>query len=260
MRMWSFLLFCSMLSSAGSFTVSVPSSPLLVVRGETALLSCQFTPDQTLSNLVINWQREEDYRVIHSFYYQKDQLDRQSKDYLNRTSLFHGELSKGNASLRIANIQLNDAGSYLCIVSNSQGNDRGAVQLVYTAIYSEPRLSIILDPLNVMMRYETEGYPQPEVSWRGGGGQELSDNREVSNTSDGGLYYLKSSYVTQNPAVNLTFTLKNPLAHQEIHRQITFSYDKDSKSNSSVVILSVLCSVLLISTGFLLYLQCCKQR
>ncbi|XP_067278215.1 V-set domain-containing T-cell activation inhibitor 1 [Pseudorasbora parva] len=209
-----------------------------------------------MSDLVITWQREEDARVVHSFYYLKDQLERQSSDYVNRTKLNPKELAKGNASLSIANFGMKDAGNYLCTVSNSKGNGKGVLHLVYAAFYSEPRLSIHLNSSDVTVQYETEGYPKPEIMWLGSGGQNLTDHQEVSSASDGGLYYLKSSYVTQNPAFNVTFTLKNPAAHQELQRQVILSFDGNLNSRTSVVVLSVLCVVLLCSTGFLLWLYC----
>ncbi|XP_051945883.1 CD276 antigen-like isoform X2 [Xyrauchen texanus] len=208
---------------AASFTVKVPSGPVLVVRGETAVLPCEFVPDHNLTHLVITWQRQEDIRVVHSYYHQRDQLDLQSSDYLHRTNLNHKLIAKGDASLNISNFGLKDAGKYQCIVSNTKGNDRGVVQLLYAALYSEPRLSIQLNSNDVTIQYETEGYPKPEVMWLGSGGQNLTDHQEVSSL-DEGLYFLRSSYVTQNPAFNVTFTLKNPAAHQELQRNVIISY------------------------------------
>ncbi|XP_077052975.1 butyrophilin-like protein 10 [Siphateles boraxobius] len=244
-----------------SFFVRVPPGPVVVDRGATAFLSCEFEPDFNLSLLVINWQRQEDSQVVHSFYYLKDQLDRQSPDYIGRTNLNHNELAKGNASLSIANFGLKDAGKYLCTVSNSKGTGKGELQLVYAVFYSEPRLSIHLKSSDVTVQYEMEGYPRPEILWLGSGGQNLTDHQEVSSASDGGLYYLKSSYVTQKLAVNVTFTLKNPAAHQELQRHVILSYDDNMNSRACVVGLSILCTFLLCSTGLLLWLYCRdKQR
>ncbi|XP_042593425.1 CD276 antigen-like [Cyprinus carpio] len=254
--LWRFLPLWILLGRADSFGVTVPSSPILVVRGATALLPCEFEPDPTMANLVITWQREEDARVVHSFYYEKDQLDRQSSDYVDRTKLNREALAGGNASLSIVNIGLKDAGNYLCIVSNIKGTDRGVVRLVYVASYSEPRLSILLKSTNVTVQYEMEGYPKPEVMWLGSEGQNLTGDLEVSPASDGGLYYLKSSYVTQSPVFSVTFTLKNPAAHQELQRHVNLTYDGNTSSNKSVVVLSVLCFFLLCSTGLLLWLYC----
>ncbi|XP_056106576.1 V-set domain-containing T-cell activation inhibitor 1 [Rhinichthys klamathensis goyatoka] len=256
-----FLLFWIVLRCADSFSVRVPPGPVVVARGATASFSCEFEPDLNLSNLVINWQRVEDDRVVHSFYYEKDQLDRQSSDYVNRTQLNHDELAKGNASLSIANFGLKDAGKYLCTVSNGKGTGKGELQLVYAAFFSEPRLSIHLKSSDVTVQYEMESYPRPEILWQGSGGQNLTNHQEVSSASDGGLYYLKSSYVSQKSAFNVTFTLINPAAHQELQRHVILSYDENMNSGTSVVALSILCTLLLCSTGLLLWLYCrAKQR
>lgn len=251
-----FLLLWTLLRCADLYSVTVPSDPVLAVRGGTALLSCLFESDSRLSNLVITWQRVEDMQVVHSYYHQKDQLDRQSADYFNRTRLNYKEIANGNASLSIANVGLKDAGIYECVVSNNKGTDKGSLKLIYAAIYSEPRLSIHLKSSNVTVQYETEGYPEPEVMWLNSGGQNLTNHHEVLPASDGGLFYLKSSYVSQNPALNITFMLKNTAAHQELQRHIILNYDGGQSSRSSVVVLSVLCLCLLISTGVLLYLHC----
>lgn len=250
----SFLLFWIVLRCADSFSVRVPPAPVVVVRGATAFLSCEFEPDVNISHLVINWQRQEDAQVVHSFYYQKDQLERQSKDYFGRTNLNHSELAQGNASLSIANFGLKDAGKYLCTVSNTKGTGKGELQLVYAAFYSEPRLSIHLKSSDVTVQYELEGYPMPEILWLGSRGQNITDHQEVSSASDGGLYYLKSS-VTQNSAFNVTFTLKNPNEHQELQRHVMLSYDENMNSRTVVVALSILCSFLLCLTGLLLWLR-----
>ncbi|XP_021336571.2 V-set domain-containing T-cell activation inhibitor 1 [Danio rerio] len=248
-----FLLLWTLLQCADLFSVNVPSYPVLAVRGATALLSCFFESDSNPSSLVITWQRVEDMRVVHSYYHQKDQLKRQSADYFNRTHLNYNETAKGNASLSIASFGLKDAGIYECVVSNTKGTDKGTLQLIYAAPYSEPRLSIHLKSSNVTVQYETEGFPKPEVLWLNSGGQNLTNHQEVSNTSEEGLYYLKSSYVTKNPAINITFMLKNTVAHQELQRHLILNFDGGQSSSSSVAVLSVLCSCLLLSTGVLLY-------
>ncbi|XP_073689779.1 CD276 antigen homolog [Garra rufa] len=255
-----FLFLWILLRHTDCFSVTVPSGPVFVVRGATALLSCEFEPDPNISNLVITWQLQESTQVAHSFYYEKDQLERQNPVYFNRTTLNHKELAKGNASLSIANIGLKDAGNYVCVVSNAKGTDRGVVRLIYADFYTEPRLSILLKSTNVTLQYEMEGYPKPEVMWLGSGGQNLTDHLEVLPASDGGLYYLKSSYVTQSPACNVTFKLKSPAANQELQRHVNLSYDGNMSSSTSVMVLSVLCIFLMCSTGVLLWLYCRNKR
>ncbi|KAK7140425.1 hypothetical protein R3I94_012896 [Phoxinus phoxinus] len=122
--------------------------------------------------MVLTWQR--DSRVVHSFYYQQDQLDRQSPEYHNRTSLFISELGKGNATLRIHSVGPKDVGQYPCLVSNAKGTGKAQIELDYGALYSEPRFNIHVNSTTVTVQFETEGFPKPEVIWLNEDGQNLN--------------------------------------------------------------------------------------
>uniref|UniRef100_A0A671KY64 Ig-like domain-containing protein n=1 Tax=Sinocyclocheilus anshuiensis TaxID=1608454 RepID=A0A671KY64_9TELE len=191
---------------------------LVAIRGRPAVLGCEFTPDSDLSSLVVTWQRQEDSQVIHSFYYQQDNLDRQSPEYHNRTSLYISELGKGNASLRINPVGPKDAGWYLCQVSNAKGTGKALIELDYggVSLYSEPRLNIHVNSTTVTVQFETEGFPKPEVIWLGENNQNLSYHLEIYNQTEDGLYYIKSSYEAQKPVVIVTFTPKNHLLNQNL--------------------------------------------
>lgn len=102
--------------------------------GATASLPCKFTFDQHPEALVVTWQRVEDNRVVHSYYYQSDQLAQQSSYYRNRTELNHEQINNGDATLTISNFGLEDEGEYLCVVTNNLGVGRGVVKLVYAGL------------------------------------------------------------------------------------------------------------------------------
>ncbi|KTF76737.1 hypothetical protein cypCar_00033373 [Cyprinus carpio] len=220
-------LCCVWIISVASFKVNVPERCLVAIRGRPALLGCEFTPDPDLSSLVVTWQRQEDSKVIHSFYYQQDNLDRQSPEYHNRTSLYISELGKGNASLRINPVGPKDAGRYLCQVSNAKGTGKALIELDYGAFYSEPRLNIYVNSTTVTVQFETEGFPKPEVIWLGENNQNLNYHLEIHDQTEDGLYYIKSSYEAQKPVVNVTFTLKNHLLNQNLQRLVFLSFGKD---------------------------------
>lgn len=114
-----------------SCMVSVPNDHLIAVRGHPAVLGCRFMPYPDLSSLSIVWQRLEDSRVVHSFYADQNQLDLQSLEYHNRTSLYISELGKGNASLRIDGVGLKDVGWYLCKVNSFKGAGNAKIKLDY---------------------------------------------------------------------------------------------------------------------------------
>ncbi|XP_016364154.1 CD276 antigen-like [Sinocyclocheilus rhinocerous] len=245
-----------------SFEVTVPNKHLLAIRGRPAVLGCEFTPDPDLSNLVVTWQRQEDARVVHSFYYQQDQLDRQSLKYHNRTSLYVSELHKGNASLRIAAVRPKDAGWYMCIVSNTKGTGRALMQVTYGALYSEPRLSIHVNSSALKVQFETEGFPKPEVIWLGEHDQNLSYHLEIHGQTEDGLYFIKSICEAQKPVINITFTLKNHLLNQNLQRPVVLSYDEDTTDHMIIVlaVLSVVCILLVIVIIWLAVQKQNKQR
>ncbi|XP_051504389.1 CD276 antigen-like [Myxocyprinus asiaticus] len=247
------VLLCVLEALVASFEVSVPHKHLVAIRDRPAVLGCIFTPDPNFSSLVVTWQRQEDSRVVHSFYYQQDQLDRQSPEYHNRTSLYISELGKGNASLKIAAVRPKDTGWYICIVSNDKGTERALLEVTYGALYSEPRLSIHVNSQTVTVQFETEGFPKPEVSWLGEQGQNLSHHLELYDQTEDGLYSMKSSYEVQKPAIKVTFMLKNHLLSQNLQRPVKISYDDAAKRQViiAVVVLSILCFLLFIGFFFL---------
>ncbi|XP_026079335.1 CD276 antigen-like [Carassius auratus] len=244
-------LCCAWIISVAPFRVNVPKRCLVAIRGRPAVLGCEFTPDPDLSSLVVTWQRQEDSQVVHSYYYQQDQLDRQSPEYHNRTSLYISELGKGNASLRIHPVGLKDAGQYLCQVSNAKGTGKALIELDYGALYSEPRFNIHVNSTAVMMQFETEGFPKPEVIWLEEHNQNISYHLEIQDQTEDGLFYIKSSYVVQKPVVNVTLTLKNHLLNQNLQRLVFLSYDEDGDGSTAIIILSIL-SVILFVVMFLL--------
>ncbi|KAF4089890.1 hypothetical protein AMELA_G00043370 [Ameiurus melas] len=257
------LLLAFLTAICAGFKVSVPAGPLVAVRGQPVLLGCEFTPYSTpdLSSLVVTWQRVEDSRIIHSFYYERNQLDLQSSDYRNRTTILVSELRKGNATLRIDPVGPRDAGGYLCTVSNEKGTDKGQVRLEYGAFYTEPRLSVNMNGSTVTLLYEAEGFPKPEVGWFGEDGEVLGHHTELTDDADGpggtvGLYYLKSSHVSQSSSLNVTFTLKNQLLDQNLLKPVNITYGRQSHvcgANATIlIVLSVLCVLLILCVIVLL--------
>lgn len=92
--------------------------------GQHVVLDCTFPVGKVwdLASSVITWERG--LEVIHSFYYGQDQLDRQSRHYANRTSLYHSEMKRGNASLMLDHTNLGDKGDYTCSVSTVLGSQK----------------------------------------------------------------------------------------------------------------------------------------
>ncbi|RXN05015.1 CD276 antigen-like protein [Labeo rohita] len=209
--------------SSAEFEITVPKDPLTGFYGEALILPCTFPVDSSwdLKSTVITWQRGLD--VVHSFYYSQDQLDRQNRHYVNRTSLFIQEMARGNASLRLDKVTPQDAGVYTCSVSTNTGSQKRSFGVKIAAFYSEPRLqfSMLTDGVNLQVTSDG-GYPSPTLQW-------LMENSDITNQTqthinqdtETGLYVV-SSFISLTEVTNssLTFILHNKPLGQDIRRDI----------------------------------------
>ncbi|XP_071664537.1 HERV-H LTR-associating protein 2 isoform X3 [Patagioenas fasciata] len=122
------------------------------------ILPCSFPPGD---DEVIYWKKGD--RDVHSYYYQRDQLESQHPDYRHRTQLFHQNVPSGNASLKLNSLTVADEGSYNCYVGTQQGKTEVEVMLHVKA---------------------------PHISWvQGNTSIQETDRQE---TRDGVLYSLRS--------------------------------------------------------------------
>ncbi|NWI97626.1 VTCN1 inhibitor, partial [Pitta sordida] len=89
--------------------------------GQTVVLPCNTTPPgELISTSKLYWQIGEE-TMVHFFKNGKDSLGTQDKRYRGRTSLFLDQMKHGNLSLKITNVQLQDAVEYTCIYKESTG-------------------------------------------------------------------------------------------------------------------------------------------
>lgn len=97
------------------------------VFSEDCVLPCSF---QRGSEEVIHWLKPEDKDLtVHSYYYSTDQLKQQSQPYRGRTALFNDQIPKGNASLLLRGITLQDQGRYKCYTSTIKDNNESFVNI-----------------------------------------------------------------------------------------------------------------------------------
>uniref|UniRef100_A0A3P9M7J0 Ig-like domain-containing protein n=1 Tax=Oryzias latipes TaxID=8090 RepID=A0A3P9M7J0_ORYLA len=83
--------------------------------GQSCILPCSFTPGDHLG---IYWvQLTPTQAGFHSYYDNKDQLRHQDQRFRGRTSLFQEQMSKGNASLQLTGVKVQDQGPYRCLTS-----------------------------------------------------------------------------------------------------------------------------------------------
>ncbi|XP_056617156.1 uncharacterized protein zgc:153911 [Triplophysa dalaica] len=215
------------------FEITVPSETLIGFYGQALILPCTFQVGSSwdLRSTVITWQRGLD--VVHSFYYSRDQLDRQNPLYAKRTSLFNREMARGNASLRLDGVTMKDAGVYTCSISTNSGSQKKSFGVNIAAFYSEPRLqfSVLNDEVNLLVTSEG-GHPSPTLQWLIENTEDITNQTQTHLAQDKntGLYSV-SSWINLTEVTNssLTFILSNNLLGQKIRREIQLSSDKREK-------------------------------
>ncbi|XP_042371457.1 V-set domain-containing T-cell activation inhibitor 1-like, partial [Plectropomus leopardus] len=89
--------------------------------GKSCILPCSFEAGY---DSLIHWYQQKEAEIsVHSFYHEKVQLDLQDERFRGRTSLFEDQISKGNASLELSGVEVQDQGRYKCYTSTTRGEE-----------------------------------------------------------------------------------------------------------------------------------------
>ncbi|XP_066534421.1 CD276 antigen homolog [Hoplias malabaricus] len=253
------LLLLSGVSSYTQFEISVPDNGEVGVLDQSVILHCSFPVVGSLdmNSAVVTWQRG--LEVVHSFYHRRDQLGHQNKMYKNRTSLYHEEMAKGNASLRLDQVTLEDAGIYTCSVSTQIGSQKKSFMLKVAAFYPEPHLhiSLLSDGKVDLILTSNGGYPFPSLQWLVGNREDITDVTETQLKQDETtrLYSINSKLnLTRGTNSSITFILKNKDLGQEIRRTIDLFSESGKeetadKNRLHVVYMAPICILLIIGTA-----------
>ncbi|XP_074219102.1 HERV-H LTR-associating protein 2 isoform X3 [Camelus bactrianus] len=156
-----------------SYASSTRSEQIVIGRlDEDVILPCLF---ESGLNVVIHWKNQDNY--VYSYYKDSDQLEKQNLRYVNRTSLFHGEIHKGNASLSFQRLSLQDEGIYICYVGTSSGKITNKVVLK-VGVFATPVMKYEKKNTNSFLICSVLSvYPHPIITWE-------VDNAPISEGSE----------------------------------------------------------------------------
>ncbi|XP_061565113.1 uncharacterized protein LOC133419726 [Cololabis saira] len=114
-------------------------------------------------DVVIHWIQETSPESrVHSYHHKQDQLGQQDQRFRGRTSLFEDQISRGNASLLLRGVKVQDQGRYLCDVSTVTGNKENFIHLNVNA----PVQNINIEKIQDKITCSSEGiYPEPGLTW-----------------------------------------------------------------------------------------------
>nr|CAJ83577.1 novel protein similar to vtcn1 [Xenopus tropicalis] len=125
------------------------------------ILGCTFIPDTTQTNN-IQWEKVGTSGVVYKYENGKSLLNDQNAAFKGRASLFLGEIINGNASLKLTQVKLSDAGTYRCIITNSKGTGDDTLTFKVGGYTSVSVSSPSNDTLRCSSSY---WYPKPNVTW-----------------------------------------------------------------------------------------------
>ncbi|XP_035300001.1 HERV-H LTR-associating protein 2 [Cricetulus griseus] len=197
---------------------------------EDVILPCQFTSGD---EVVIHWKNQN--HDVHSYYGGMDRLKSQYLRYANRTSLFHGEIHNGNASLTIRRLSLLDEGIYSCYVGTKLGRTLQRVVLKVGAFHS-PLMKYEQMNMESFLECSIQSvYPHPHITWK-------MDNTDVSEESNSkitgipGPFHIKSMLNITGSNSSFECTIENSLLSQTWRGKWTFSGSHWMNQSESILL------------------------
>uniref|UniRef100_UPI00398E3E8A CD276 antigen isoform X2 n=1 Tax=Pristiophorus japonicus TaxID=55135 RepID=UPI00398E3E8A len=216
----------------GALEIQVPEDPVVAIFGKDITLNCSFTTDAnfSLGDLSIIWQLTETRKMVHSYSPLQDLQADQVESFVNRTALFHEELEKGNASLLLRHVKIEDEGSFTCFVRIKE-HKKAAIMLQLAASFSKPNLHLEpnknLKPGDevAIACHSSGGYPQATVHWHDGKGGNITKNVTTSQVANKeGLFDVRSVIrVILEPNSTYSCLVRNELLNEETQALATIT-------------------------------------
>ncbi|XP_072315320.1 butyrophilin subfamily 1 member A1-like [Eucyclogobius newberryi] len=259
---WLEVFLCVWLSEAASenFVVSV-SGNVSVHTKHTAILPCWLSPQQSAEDMEVNWFIHNQFDAPVMSYKDKTiNSASQPASYSGRVSFGQreassGGLREGDATLKLVNVTLADAGDYTCYVSSDKHHDRASFSVFVRQTGEPPLLTAVVkedDKVNVSC--ESEGwYPEPQLRWSDGSRTLTPRALEHSKASSGLVSVHSWLIVPSSSALSCLVGLPGEEAIQgRIRVETPNSQPKEGSVSSNVGwVLFAIAAVALVALGLL---------
>ncbi|XP_043942199.1 CD276 antigen-like [Protopterus annectens] len=231
---------------------------------ENVVLSCAFKIIKldTWNSLRIHWHKvgRDKIIVVHSYYNGGDKLDDQDMEYKDRTQLFHDDLLYGNASLKLLNVKLSDAGNYRCIVADDTGTGYDDGTLRVHAKPSVPVITVLHQDSRVMLYCDTKSIdPHPQVTWHCGKTDQVKYVNITNNSiTSEGLFAIQSSLLWEgNIQGNVCCSVTSVDTAQPLQTCTVIPGNSKDKKHKYVFIISIVISAFLLCFSISLVIKLC---
>lgn len=120
--------------------------PVYATLGQDVVLPCHLQPSLNAEWLTIEWSKPDlqpdlsdplsHIEYVHVYRGQREVRDMMIRSYIRRTKLFKDELKRGNISLQITNVTVEDEGRYKCYIPKLDSREKeSVVQLIVGACF-----------------------------------------------------------------------------------------------------------------------------
>ncbi|CAM4688475.1 unnamed protein product [Lepidochelys olivacea] len=196
---------------SGFFDVEAEYDIITTVTGENAILPCQLITKHLPPSMELQWRKVgpgkdkliyfylyDESRPLVNSYPQSDKCPMSylspngdnsrewlRKEYEKKAEVFKGkEFGKGNISLKLNNIQVEDEGKYVCSASANFFHREIIIEVLVIGVGNETSLQMHLQKV---CKYECKWkgwYPKPIVFWRNHKGQSINSLAETTEVQD----------------------------------------------------------------------------
>ncbi|XP_009945591.1 PREDICTED: cell surface A33 antigen [Leptosomus discolor] len=191
-RLWLFI-FSAILVTAHALTVEAPAKEIKVARGNNVTLRCHFKTEASIdSGDIVVWRKTNSPNDAAIRYF--DGLVQYDKGYENRIQ-FSGDIDKGDISITINTVTMEDNGTYTCNVRlrNDPPRQTATLSLLVLVAPSKPECKILGtaeygQTINLTC-ISHEGSPKPMYTWQR---FNVQNEPSVLQTREGQLITLKN--------------------------------------------------------------------
>nr|XP_046226698.1 butyrophilin-like protein 2 isoform X2 [Scatophagus argus] len=168
---------------------------------ESCVLPCSFQP---IHDVIIHWIKEPGNTHAHSYFYNQDQFSKQDQSFKGRTSLFTDQISRGNASLQLTGVKVQDQSRYKCYTSTISGNKDLFINLKVDA----PVTEVHIQQVENRIICSSEGiYPEPELTWSTSPPSNMTcQNTTTVQQTEQQLYSISSTLIPPDSTTDLVYS------------------------------------------------------